>query len=343
MKTFIYAIAICLYFYYSVCFAQDANISITSSTQSHSPTIIIRSDYDFEKQISLKVKPDPRFLPSEVFIKKISEIGLYDTRGVRITSGFDIDLQNELVLAYSGGIAEIISTSVSPAGYTITANFKDRSGKFVSPPMDRIALINTAGENLCFTFKDVKKNPPKMAFILLLDRSGSMKDVILDVQTSAQRFLRELPPFAECALASFNSDYTWHTRALKNCNCGDFELKSLEAKGKTDIYTPLLNAYQRLSHHHFKDYQKAVILITDGQIYPDEGMKQTLLSSKQDILTFVYFLGHKDDEQLIGLADAYLQAGTDIKSSLKNYFHSLSSAYGLQKVIEVRPCKGGQS
>ncbi len=104
MKTFVYITVICLYVYYSVCFAQDGAISITSQTQNQAPQIIIHTAFDFEKQISLKVKPDPRFLPSDVFIRKISEIGLYDAKGVRITSGFDVDIKNDLILAYSAGI-----------------------------------------------------------------------------------------------------------------------------------------------------------------------------------------------------------------------------------------------
>ena len=66
------------------------------------------------------------------------------------------------------------------------------------------------------------------------------------------------------------------------------------------------------------------------------------MAAKKDILTFVYFLGNKDDQELIGLADAYLQTGTNIKTSLQNYFHSLSAGYGTQKVLEVRPCSGGK-
>ncbi len=343
MKTFTAIIAISLFIIQSNGLAQDAAISITSRVTKQTKKIIIRTPFDFEKQISLKVKPDPRFLPSDVFIKKISEIGLYDTKGIRITSGFDVDIKNDLVLAFSGGIAQIIRSASSPSGFTITANFKDKGGNFTSPPVGALALYSTAGEKLCFEYKDVKRAAPKMAFILLLDRSGSMEEVILDVQDSAKDFLKELPPSAECALASFNGTATYHNKYFESCNCGDFKLDGLKAEGKTDLYTPLLNAYESLSRESFKDHQKAVILITDGLIYPDQEMKQKLLTAKKDILTFVYFLGAKDDEQLIGLADAYLQGTKDIKASLQQYFHSLSTAYGSQKVLTVRPCIGGKS
>ena len=323
--------------------AQETAIIIKSRAEKQNPKIVIRSDYDFEKQISLKVKPDPRFLPTDALIRTISRLGIYDARGVRITAGFDIDSQNDLVLAFSGGTSQIIKSSANPSGFTITANFKDNKGNYISPPRDSIALYTTSGEKLCFEYKDVKKAAPKIAFVLLLDRSGSMVDVISDVQDSASRFLKELPASAECALASFNDTYAYHHKNYENCNCGDFGLNTLEAGGQTDIYTPLLGAYESLSQEYFKDYQKAVILITDGQIPPDPEMKKELFAAKKDILTFVYFLGEKNDHELIGLADAFLQTTSDIKSSLEGYFHSLSTAYGSQKVLEVRPCNGGKS
>lgn len=322
-------------------FAQDAAISIKSQVSGQTPRIIIRSPYDFEKEISLKLRPDPRFIPSDVLIRAVSEIGMTDANGVHITSGFDIDVQNDIVLAVSGGIAEIIKLSSGPSGLTLIANFRDRNGNFVSPPKGSLALIRTSGQKLCFEYKDVHIAAPKMAFILLLDRSGSMEAVISDVRDSAQIFLKDLPGCAECALASFNGSYAYHNSVFQSCNKGDFKLQTLKAEGGTDLYAPLLGAYESLSRDAFKDYQKAVILITDGQIEPDEEMKQKLLTAKKDVLTFVYFLGEKYEHPLIGLADAFLQSTTDLQANLQQYFHSLSTAYGTQKVLEVRPCKGG--
>lgn len=114
-----------------------------------------------------------------------------------------------------------------------------------------------------------------------------------------------------------------------------------EASGTTNLHSPLLSAYKNLSGDAFKDHQKAVIIITDGRIKPDKILNHKLHAAKKDILTFVYFLGAKDDQHLIGLADAFLESSSDIKTGLDNYFHSLSSAYGMQKVLSVHKCKGG--
>ncbi|GAB6906258.1 conserved exported hypothetical protein [Desulfosarcina cetonica] len=340
MKKLAIAAALSLFLLTSA-LAQDASISIKSKVAGQRPKIIIRSPYDFEKDISLKVRLDPRFIPSDVLIRAVSEMGMTDAKGIRITSGFDIDVQNDLVLAFSGGVAEIIKSSAGTSGLTLIANFRDGNGNFISPPKGSLAVYTTSGRKLCFEYKDVHIAAPKMAFVLLLDRSGSMAEVISDVQDSAQTFLKDLPPSAQCALASFNGGYAWHNKYYQSCNKGDFKLDDLKAEGGTDLYAPLLGAYENLAQDYFRDYQKAVILITDGQIEPDEEMKQKLLTAKKDVLTFVYFLGEKYEHPLIGLADAFLQSTTDLKANLNQYFHSLSTAYGTQKVLEVRPCKGG--
>ncbi len=320
-----------------------AQVSIHSQTSKPAPKIIVRTPFDFEKDISLRLKLDPSLLPSDVLIKKVSALGMVDAHGVKITSGFDIDMNSGHVVAFSGGTSEIINSSVTPSGIMITASFKDKGGNFVSPPAGSLAVYSLSGQRLCFEYKDVVTAAPKMAFALLLDRSGSMGNVIEKVQQKANAFLKDLPRQAECAVASFNENYAYHNQYYQSCNGGDFKLDSLQAGGGTDLYAPLLNAYNSLSQPYFKDYQKAVIIITDGQITPDALLQAKISAAKQNILTFVYFLGEREDRYLQGIADAYLSSNADLSTDLEQYFKSLSTAYRTQKVLQVRPCQGGQN
>lgn len=335
MRTFIILLTLALPM------SANAEIKISSLTDGNTPKIIIRSQYDFEEQISLKVRQDPRFTPSDILLKTISEMGMVDANGVKITSGFDVDVQNDVVLAYSGGVSEIIRSQNNPNGLSIVASFKDANGNFVSPSSDQLAIYNTGGDKLAFEYAKVSKTPPKMAFVLLLDRSGSMGEVIGDVRSSAQDFLSALPAKSQCAVASFNGSYSYHNKYFEDCNTGDFSLDTIEAGGKTDLYSPLLSAYENLSQDYFKDYQKAVIVITDGRIPPDEELKNKLRAAQKDILTFVYFLGDKSDQQLVGLANGFLAGSSNIKESLGQYFSSLSSAYNYQKILRVTKSDGG--
>ena len=322
-------------------FALEPSISITSRTENTAPQIVLRSIYDFEQSISLKVRTDPKLLPSDVLIRTVSNIGMTDARGIRITSGFDIDLENDLVVAFSGGTSEIIRTSQTPNGLQIITSFKDSNGNFVSPPADSLAVYTIGGDKLCFDYKEITSAAPKMAFTLLLDRSGSMASVIGDVQRSANDFLKGLPSTAECAVASFNSGYTYHNNVYQNCNTGDFKLAGLAAQGGTDLYNPLLSAFTSLDQAYFLNHQKAVIVITDGQISTDAALRQEVENAKKNTLAFVYFLGQREDRHLTGLADGFLKDSSNISQNLTQYFHSLSAAYRTQKVLSVQQCAGG--
>jgi hypothetical protein len=272
-------------------FGQEAAISITSRTDNTAPIITLRSRYDFEQSISLKVRTDPKLLPSDVLIRTVSNIGMTDARGIRITSGFDIDLDNDLVVAFSGGTSEIIRTQQTPNGLQIITSFKDSNGNFVSPPADSLAVYTIGGR--------------------------------------------------KCAVASFNSGYSYHNNVYQNCNAGDFKLDSLVAEGGTDLYRPLASAYDSLNQSYFDNHQKAVIVITDGQIGTDDALRQQVEAAKNNTLTFVYFLGLREDRYLTGLADAFLHSTSDISQNLTRYFHSLSAAYRTQKVLSVQECAGG--
>lgn len=114
--------------------ANDPDIVINSRTDGAIPEVIVRSIYDFEQSISLKLKTNPLFDVSSVLINAVSKLELYAANGVRVTSGFDIDPHNNLVIGFSGGTTELIKTTTTPDGVNIVVSFKDAGGKFVSPP-----------------------------------------------------------------------------------------------------------------------------------------------------------------------------------------------------------------
>ncbi|MCG7870521.1 MAG: VWA domain-containing protein [Candidatus Thiodiazotropha lotti] len=321
--------------------ATGAGISITSRTQNPAPKIVLRSKFDFEKSISLKVRTDPRFLPSDVLIKTVSEIGMVDANGVRIVSGFDIDVENDLVVAFSGGTSEIIRTSRTPQGLQIITSFKDASGNFVSPPADSLALYSVGGTRLCFDYKTIAQSTQKIAIALRLDRSGSMAGNIETVKKTAQEFLNILPSTAECGVASFDTQVTFTQKNYQSCNGGGFGIETIEAGGGTDIYTALKLAYSDLSQSYFDGFQKAVIVITDGYTMSDPALKQELLGLKKDILTFVYFIGGDKKDDLEELTDHFIAQGGDIEHYLSQYLGALGQAYNTQKVLSVKACPGG--
>ena len=321
--------------------ANEPVITVKSKSEYSAPIIVIRSKYDFEKSISLKLKTDPSLDASDILIRTISKFGMVDANGIKIVSGFDIDQSNNIIVAFSGGTSEIIQTSGNPSQLNIVASFRDASGQFVSPPPDSVAVYSMRGEKLCFDYKTVQQAPPNIGIALLLDRSGSMAGNIDAVKSTANSFLNSLPTHALCAVGSFNSDLTYGHKNYQQCNGGGFGFENIEASGGTDIFKALSSAYSDLSGSYFNGYQKAAIVITDGYTVNDAKVKAELLANKNGILTFVYFIGgnHKDD--LEGITDHFISQGGNVKQSLSHYFSAIGLAYKSQKVLSVKPCSGG--
>lgn len=321
--------------------ADTPAITLHSTAQQQPQKIMLHSAYDFKREVSLKVNPDPAFVPADVLLRAVSRLELVDARGMRITSGFDIDPTSKIVIGFSGGSSEIIKASQSASGITLLASFKDASGNFISPPQDQVAIYDSQGQKLCFDYKDVRQSKQKMRFVLLLDRSASMWNVMDEVKRSANLFLKSLPPSAQCAVASFNHSYAYHNTYFARCNHGDFKLESLSAEGGTNLYTPLLDVHQILARPEYANDQKAVIVITDGQITQNPVMQQAVLNAKKDTLSFMYLRGKASNEHIKALADGYIHDPDNFKDSLGEYFETLSDGYNTQKLLEIKPCAGG--
>lgn len=321
--------------------ADTPAINIHGAAQNPPPKITLHSAYDFKRAVSLKINPDPAFMPADVLLRAVSQLQLFDNNGVRITSGVDIDPDTQLVIGFSGGSAEIIKSRRHAGGISVLASFKDHSGAFISAPKDQLAVYDHQGNTLCFDYKDVRQTPQKMTFILLLDRSASMAGVMDEVKRSANTFLKSLPPAAQCAVASFNHGFTYHNQHFQSCNLGDFKLDDMIAEGGTDLLVPLLRAHESLGRAEFTDHQKAVIVITDGQITQNKVMQDAILAAKKDVLSFMYLRGSASNEHIKALTDSYIHDPVNFKDSLGEYFGALSDGYNTQKLLEIKPCAGG--
>lgn len=324
----------------SAILAEEPTINITTRSELEAPRVIVRSRFNFEKSISLKMQTDPTMSASDVLVRTISKIGMTDAKGVKITSGFDINIENNLVVAFSGGTSEIIKTAGDPAALSVIASFKDQNGNFVSPPVDSIAVYTTNGEKLCFDYKTIQQASSKIGIAMLLDKSGSMSGDMEAVKSAANNFLGALPQSALCAVGSFNTTLTYGHKNYQACNGGGFGFESIEAEGGTDIFNALNSAYDDLSGSFFNGFQKATIIITDGYTISDENRKTELLAKKKDILTFVYFIGGNKKDDLEQLTDHFIAQGGDVGRSLTDYFGAIEQAYNSQKVLSVHQCQG---
>jgi hypothetical protein len=75
---------------------------------------------DFEAEVKLSVRTDPRLVPTERALELVRSIDMRDGNGIRITSGYTIDAQHNVAIAWSGGSVEITRLRQSPAGLGVT-------------------------------------------------------------------------------------------------------------------------------------------------------------------------------------------------------------------------------
>jgi hypothetical protein len=297
---------------------------------------------DFERTISLRLRTDRSRVSGDRLADIVAGIDLRDERGRKITDGYDVDVANDLVVGFSGGTAEIVKTRETPAGLVVSNLFKNERGEIVQPDKEAIATYTIAGERLCSEQQAAEAAAPAipMTFAILLDRSGSMESVIDDVRAAALGFIDDLPNTATCAVGAFSSSWSFREEGLgvRKCVAGNFDLSGLRAGGKTYLFPSLGATYSWLGLPDRADHQKAVIIITDGQVSEDRSKAEEVAALKQDVLTFVYFLGERDDAWLKGLADNYLAHRGQLREQLERYFGVLSEAYAKQTVLRVNKC-----
>ncbi len=297
--------------------------------------------FEFESNVSLNVRTDPRLVPSQRVIEMVESIGMVDGVGLSITRGYDIDVANDLVIGWSGGTAEITAIRQTPTGLAVAGLFKDHQGRITIPPAGSLAAYTTGGEKLCFEAKQIEVEPEvlPMSFALLVDRSGSMAEVMPDVRWAAADFVDALPDNASCSVGSFAEDWSLsHTTAgNQTCQAENFEIAEWQAGGQTNIYGALRDAYTWLHEPERADHQRAAILITDGRTNVDTGSESATMNAKGGVFTFVYYMGDSDDQWLKSLADSYFSAPRDAEH-IDEYFSVVSSAFAEQTVLELVSC-----
>ncbi|MEM8563211.1 MAG: vWA domain-containing protein [Pseudomonadota bacterium] len=302
---------------------------------------------DFAQGMILEVRRDPARIPSEALIAMVAGLAMEDASGIAVTRGYDIDAHADLVLGTSQGSAQIIlADRISPDGLEVLAVFRDETGQVMIPPASSISAYRTDGERLCLAEEAQKLEQaptPPMSFALLLDTSGSMGSVMDDLRDAANGFLSDLPDSAQCYVGAFASVPNFSRSSglgESSCHPRNFHLDGLRADGGTNLYDPMRMGYAWLNSQP-ENHQRAMIVITDGAANRNEHEIASLVSDKGDSVTFVYFLGSREERWLRGIADNYLAHDGHLAPQLASYFQVVSDAYAQQTVLRLGPCEDG--
>lgn len=311
---------------------------------------------DFRGDVLLNIRTDPALVPSARVLEMVFSIRMVDDFGAVIEGGYDIDAQHDIVLAFSGGSAEITHIARDDQGLIITALIRDEAGNVIDPPQGALALYTTGGEKLCFTeevinareevaediFAPGSTSTIPMTFAVLMDRSGSMAGYMDEMRHAASGFIDALPDRAACLVgafsegaASFGPDEGF---GYFQCRAQNFPMSGLQAGGGTDLFRSLEHLYDWMDQDALQGHQRAVIIITDGAVNRNMEREAEVIAAKGDVVTFVYFLGGDEERFLQSLADSYLGHEGDLRDELPRFFNVVREVYTSQTVLRQSQC-----
>lgn len=154
-----------------------------------------------------------------------------------------------------------------------------------------------------------KAEIPDLGLVLVIDKSGSMADgqygiTKIDMaKEAALRSIESLRPVDYIGVVAFDGDAHWivNTQHPENLDAIEEQILSIPARGGTNIYPGLLQAYDSLKGLNTK--LKHVILMTDGQSMPGDYYGILEKMGDQGITLSTVAVGQDADQSLLeGLA-----------------------------------------
>lgn len=133
-----------------------------------------------------------------------------------------------------------------------------------------------------------EKEKPSLAMILVIDKSGSMGGIKMEMAKDAAKAAVELlGPKDKVGVIAFDGDLFWIAEVQSASNKGQIldKISGIEAGGGTTMGPPMEAAYEALTNTQAK--LKHVIVLTDGVSEPAdfEGIAQNMTQAKQTCTT----------------------------------------------------------
>ena len=299
----------------------------------------ILTPQDFGARLTVGIYEDPRLASPQRVREIVEALDLQSALGAPIV---DILIHPDTgdFVGIDRGSVELVDTL--PDG-SVIISARDPQGRFTAATRDTLVWSQPNGVPVCFDVLDIDDTDAPMSFTLLIDRSGSMDGVMMDVVDTTNHFLDLLPGNAQCTVVSFAADWTRHTPSPP-LHCRDFRLHpdDIAADGATDLYGPLEAAYITYGGFRYDGWQTAVIVISDGadtQAGDDADRTRARLdAAKEDTRTFVFWLGHHTEAYLAGLADYFIGRQGEVAAYLTEVYGAVGEAYRRQQVLRPRAC-----
>lgn len=301
----------------------------------------IESIGEFRERLRVSIYEDPRLASPERLRAMLAELDLRSAQG-RPVVDIIVEPQTGHLIGVDHGSIDYVGTL--PDGGVIVST-RDDAGAFTRSRSESLVWARPDGTRLCFDTVDIGRTQAAMHFTLLVDRSGSMANVMDQVIATTRRFLTELPPNAQCTLITFAAEWTTLTPGGSR-PCGQTSVPDhISAGGGTNILDPLGEVFTRYNTPPLDQGQRAVIIITDGDDNAHganaRAVRDRLIAARSNIRTFVFWLGNRTGTHLDAIADYFLTRQGEVGRYLTEAYGVLGQAYASQQVLRPRACPAG--
>lgn len=261
------------------------------------PRILVIEDSEGESEELVKMlkasSADYTVVNARAAPGNIQDMNIYKTI---ITCNVQIDSLNE-------GFRNSIESYVKDFGGGFIATGGDNSfalGGYSKTPLEKVLPV----------YMDMrgKKEAPKMAMLLIIDKSGSMSEGVAGiskVDMAKEGAIRSLDSLRvgkdEIGVLSLDGAYSWVVKrqVINDPGAIEEDIGSIRADGGTSIIPSLEAAYNSLKESDAKI--KHIILLTDG--LAERTGYDTLLSNinKENITVSTVAVGQDSDKQLLSM------------------------------------------
>jgi len=169
---------------------------------------------------------------------------------------------------------------------SVPVTVSDREGRYISGLKKEDFNVFEDGARQNIAFFATEDEPLSVA--LVLDTSGSTRDVLDKIKGAARDFIELLNPNDRCQIATFDSQVR-----ILNPFASDKQtlLSSLEkARTATEDGTVMFRAVEQVARQSFADIQgrKVIVLLSDGKDFGSPVTKDELLSLLEELDVMIY-------------------------------------------------------
>lgn len=215
-------------------------IVVREPSTKGSINVEVHNKKQLAKGFALSVRPDLSQLEGAALEAELGRLKLKTTSGMPLVS-LSADKEHGLIVGttHEKAKVEISLVKRTEKGTELVVGAKDAEGSFKVLTPEHVGVLTLKGSHLGFSMQRFEQAVSHHAyFVLLIDRSGSMKSVMGAVREAATSFMSGLPKNARCKVISFNHAFSHHSSGFDACDPKRHHIDKIAAGGGTISIRP---------------------------------------------------------------------------------------------------------